>query len=434
MSTRIVLRPMDFLRPGLVLTIAAIGCAALGASGCSSATSGASGPTGTSGSTVMPGTISVQPADQSVPMGLSATFAVSTTGESLQYQWAKNGAAIAGASGPIYTTPATTFADDGANFSVTVSNPGGTVISNAASLTVTARAPMAGDLRFNQVDAASTVNGWGDAGVGLSTFLDGRSAEDFSPSIGTPFYVGGIAGSDGNCAATPVTDGIGCAWAFSQTPISASSSSPSLLAGYSSDFFDNFQADLQDSGWPSFGTGASPAAASSVITSLDVEPADDLFAVAWIQSAQQSFYPRVQATVPAASLEGAANQEGANSRVITAVSNNAGQITYLAYGWQADTATLYEAHVVTASPTDAPSAAGDLAAQGFIITATGVADSSGNVLLVGTRVQGDTMARPFVAAQGSAAIQTMMQQGYANVGVIMDLSGVAIPYTFLGER
>ena len=367
-------------------------------------------------------------------MGLSATFAVSTTGESLQYQWAKNGTAIAGATSPIYTTPTTTFADTGANFTVTVTNAGGAVTSGAASLTVTARAPMAGDLRFQQVDATSTVNGWGDAGVALSTILLPRSAEDFNPSIGTPFYVGGIASSDGNCGATPVTDGTGCAWAFTQTPINVTSSSPPLLTGYSSDFFDNFQADLQNSAWPSFGNGASPAAASSVITSLDLEPANVLFAVAWVQSAQQSFYARVQNTVPAANLEAAANQEGANSRVITAVSNNAGQITYLSYGWQSDTATLYEAHVVTTSPTNAPSAAADLAAQGFIITATGLADSSSNILLVGTRVLGDSMARPFVAAQGSSAIQTMKQQGYANVGVIVDYSNPTNPYTFLGER
>jgi hypothetical protein len=86
------------------------------------------------------------------------------------------------------------------------------------------------------------------------------------------------------------------------------------------------------------------------------------------------------------------------------------------------------------SPTDAPTAAANLAAQGFIITATGQADSSGDIFLVGTRVQCDTMARPFVAAQGSSAIQSMMQQGYANVGVIVDLSNPANPYTYLGER
>ena len=44
------------------------------------------------------------------------------------------------------------------------------------------------------------------------------------------------------------------------------------------------------------------------------------------------------------------------------------------------------------------------------------------------------MPRPFVAAQGSTAIQAMMQQGYANVGVIVDFSNPTNPYTYLGER
>ncbi len=272
---------------------------------------------------------------------------------------------------------------------------------------------------------------FGRSGYQQSSFADSDRprAHGWGPSLPA-----GFASSDGDCGATAVTDGTGCAWAFTQTPINVTSSSPTLLAGYGSDFFDNFQADLQDSAWPSFGNGASPASAASVVTSLDLEPDNVLFAVAWIQSEQQTSFERVQNTVPEANLEAAANQEGANGRVVTAVSNNAGEITYLSYGWQADTATLYEAHVVTTSPSNAPSAAAALAAQGFIITATGVADNSGNILLVGTRVQGDTMARPFFAAQGSSAIQTMMQRGYANVGVVADYSNPTNPYTFLGER
>jgi len=89
---------------------------------------------------------------------------------------------------------------------------------------------------------------------------------------------------------------------------------------------------------------------------------------------------------------------------------------------------------VSPSSTNAPTAAANLAAQGFIITATGQADNIGNIIIVGTRVQGDSMPRPFVAAQGSAAIQTLMQQGYAIVGVIVDLSSASNPYTYLGER
>jgi hypothetical protein len=411
-------------RPRLALAIAACSVLAFGVSGCSSG-AGGSAPS----IPVIAAAISDQPVDQSIPMGLPATFAVTATGSPLQYQWAKNGVAITGATGSSYTTPATRFADNGANFAVTVSNSDATVTSNAASLTVTARAPMAGDLRFQQVDAPSTVNGWGMAGFGLSTFLSGRAAQTFSPSLGTPLWVG----SAGNCAVPPVTNGLGCAWAYSEVPFAVSSSSPTLLAGYGSDSFDDLQADLQNTAWPAQ-NGASPASSASVITSFDLEPASALFAVSWIQSVQQTGFELEQNTVSAATLQAAAVQEGANSRVITAISNNAGEITYLSYGWQADTATLYEAQVLTTSTANAPMAAASLAAQGFIITAMGQADSNGNILLVGTRVQGDTLARPFVAAQSTAATESMMQQGYAIIGVIVNLSNPANPYTFLGER
>jgi len=54
----------------------------------------------------------------------------------LQYQWRKNGANISGATNSSYTTPATVGADNGSLFSVVVSNSGGSVTSNNATLTV----------------------------------------------------------------------------------------------------------------------------------------------------------------------------------------------------------------------------------------------------------------------------------------------------------
>lgn len=377
---------------------------------------------------VVPASISAQPADQSVPMGLPATYSVTAAGSSPQYQWARNGAEIAGATGSTYVTPATGFADTGSRFTVTVSNSAGTVTSHAALLTVTARAPMAGDLRFQQVDAPSTVNGWGNAGVGESSFLLGRMAQYFSPSIGTPFYVG----SSGSCSTTPNTDGVGCSWEFSEVPLAVTSSSPELLAGYAGDFFDNFEPDMQNQAWPAFGNGATPTSSASVITSLDLEPADILFGVAWVQSAQQSGFELTLNTVAAANLQAAATQEGASGRVITAISNNGGSATYLAYGWSADPATVYEVKMTTASTSQAATAAAGLASAGYIITATGQADNAGNLYLVGTRVQGDTMARLFIAAPGGSQNQ-LMQQGYAIVGVIFD-STQTNPYTYLGER
>jgi hypothetical protein len=431
--------PNTFLaRPRLALAISAIWSVALGISGCS----GGSG--NSAGSPVIPviaAAISQQPADQSVPMGLSASYSVTATGSSLNYQWAKNGAAIAGATSSSYTTPATTFTDTGADFTVTVSNSAGMVTSNAASLTVTARAPMAGDLRFQQVDAPSTVNGWGNAGAGLSTNIAGRLAAYYSPSVGTPLYVG----SAGNCATPPTLDGVGCAWFYTEVPLAPSSGS-SLIAGYAGDLYENFQADLQSAtATPlAFGNGVTAVSSVSVITSLDLEPASDLFAISWtqlgqasgatasIQSVQQNAFMMEQNSVAPADLQSAATQEGAASRVITAISVNGSVVTYLAYAWQADTATIYETQIATASTAQALTAAASLAAQGYIVTAIGQADNLGNLYLVGTRVQGDTMARPFIAAPGGSQNQ-LMQQGYAIVGVIFN-SAQSDYYTYLGER
>lgn len=76
------------------------------------------------------------PSNQSVTEGQTASFSVSVTGVSLSYQWRKNGSAISGATSASYTTPTLALADNGSTYSVTVSNSGGSITSNSATLTV----------------------------------------------------------------------------------------------------------------------------------------------------------------------------------------------------------------------------------------------------------------------------------------------------------
>jgi hypothetical protein len=86
--------------------------------------------------------ITAQPANQTVTVGQTATFSVVTTGTApLQYQWQKNGAAIAGATGSSYTSPATVSGDNGSSITVVVTNAAGSLTSNAAMLTVTLTPP-----------------------------------------------------------------------------------------------------------------------------------------------------------------------------------------------------------------------------------------------------------------------------------------------------
>ena len=81
-------------------------------------------------------TITVQPADQSVGAGLTATFSLTAAGHTLTYQWRRNGSNISGATGNFYTTPGTALSDNGSLFSCVITNSAGSVTSRNALLTV----------------------------------------------------------------------------------------------------------------------------------------------------------------------------------------------------------------------------------------------------------------------------------------------------------
>jgi hypothetical protein len=368
-------------------------------------------------------------------MGLSAAFSVSVTGSSLSYQWSKNGTPIAQATSSTYTTPPTAFTDSGAVFAVTVSNKGGSVSSSAATLKVTARAPAPNDLRFQHVDSPATVNGWGTE-VGISTFLPGRGGAYYAPSIGTPFYVGA-----GNCANPPVNDGLGCEWAYTEIPFAASAAVPEIIAAYGGDSYDNFAADLApgNAGGPfNFDNAVSPLSPASVINALDIEPPNNLFAIGWAQLGSPSTSPQVppfvllQRTLAPADIAATSAVDAAAGWVITAISANGSAVTYFAYSWQGDSSAQYEVQVATATAAEAPAAAAQLAAAGYLITATGLSDASGDIFVVGTRVAGDTAPRPFIIAQTSSEIAAAQQGGYANVAILAGPSGGSA--AFLYER
>jgi Abnormal spindle-like microcephaly-assoc'd, ASPM-SPD-2-Hydin/Immunoglobulin domain/Immunoglobulin I-set domain len=85
----------------------------------------------------VPPTITTQPSSQTITVGQTAMFTVAATGTTpMSYQWMKNGTAISGATSSSYTAPVTTFADNGAQFKVLVSNIAGNATSAAATLTV----------------------------------------------------------------------------------------------------------------------------------------------------------------------------------------------------------------------------------------------------------------------------------------------------------
>src|SRR5688572_10861218 len=84
--------------------------------------------------------ITTHPAATSVTVGQPATFTVQASGDSLRYQWKRNGFDIPGATNASYTLQNTVITDNGDKFRVVVSNAGGDALSNDATLTVTVTA------------------------------------------------------------------------------------------------------------------------------------------------------------------------------------------------------------------------------------------------------------------------------------------------------
>ena len=81
--------------------------------------------------------ITGHPQNASISPGEIASFSVvATANPPPTYQWQKNGTAIPGATGAVYTTPAATAADNGAAYRVMITNAEGTTISNDSTLTV----------------------------------------------------------------------------------------------------------------------------------------------------------------------------------------------------------------------------------------------------------------------------------------------------------
>ena len=99
---------------------------------------GSSTPTPTPTPTPSPPSITQQPRNRMVTAGQTATFKVqAVVSPPLSYRWKKNGVRIQGATSSTYVTPPTTLADNGARFSVVVSNSAGSVTSRNAQLVVT---------------------------------------------------------------------------------------------------------------------------------------------------------------------------------------------------------------------------------------------------------------------------------------------------------
>ncbi|HSJ29835.1 MAG TPA: FG-GAP-like repeat-containing protein [Longimicrobiales bacterium] len=155
--------------------------------------------------------ITAQPQSAQVDAGATAMFSVTATGTApLAYQWEKNGSAIAGATSASYTTPAVTAADDGAAYTVVVSNEAGSVESAAATLSV-----RTGPAITTQPASATVLGGVAATFSVTATGSDleyqwRRDGTDIAGATNSSYTVGvPLAGDDGAVYTVVVTNPVG---------------------------------------------------------------------------------------------------------------------------------------------------------------------------------------------------------------------------------
>ncbi|WP_446743421.1 malectin domain-containing carbohydrate-binding protein [Silvibacterium acidisoli] len=167
--------------------------------------------------------IIVPPVNAATTAGFSATFSVVASGSgTLTYQWSNNNGEIPGATAAVYTTPATTIADNGDMYTVTVTSSLGTVTSSPATLTVDTSAKVA----ITAQPAPQTVV------VGQSATLSVTASG--SPSLTYQWYrtgSGAIAGATQASYTTPVFTANGSAgfYVVVTNPVSSAQSSTALV-------------------------------------------------------------------------------------------------------------------------------------------------------------------------------------------------------------
>jgi hypothetical protein len=332
--------------------------------------------------------ITAQPVNQTVPIGQTATFAVTATGTApISYQWTENGQPIPGATHASYTTPPIALGASGSttigSFQVTASNSVNSVTSTTATLAAGARSPKPGDLRyllFEQVSLPGLINSGANNLWYMSSF-------SYSNAVGTPLFLG----------AGVFMGGGPCTWHINWYAL------PSPMEGLSVHYDQGFLNSTTVSAYLQ-----SVAAPNVVITSMDIEmgcpslPAypggpevGPEIAVSWIQTSQntQGAFDQRLEVVPPAQVQAQVTADGQASRIVTAASfDGNGNVNLLSYGWTGDTTTVYETQTYLVPPAQVASAATNLAAAGYFISAFGGNDADGYVL-VGARIQGDTLPR-----------------------------------------
>jgi hypothetical protein len=321
--------------------------------------------------------IAAQPASATIPLDSAAMLTVAATGTGpLSYQWTENGNAVPGATSASLTTAALQLADSGDKFTVTVTNAYGSVTSNVATATIGPRSPAQRDMRFKHVQLAPALEGIEVTDIAAE--IPGNMSENtFASAVGSTLMVGNQdCGTSANLTS--------CAWGLQQF------AAPAAIKGFSS----SYQAD----GLTNLDSDLTAVGANSVLTSLDEQNGPGFAYGVFAYSVEtdptvSDGFTMQRATVTDATLATTVSAMAAKGVVVTAASvNSAAGIDLVAYGWSGDQGTTYDAQTVLTTYVNLGPQALSLAQHGYIITAVGTADAN-QMLLVGTKVHGDTLPR-----------------------------------------
>jgi hypothetical protein len=176
--------------------------------------------------------ITVQPVSHSAPVGTTTTFSVTASGTTtVSYQWRKAGINIVGnASATTATLSLTNVqAADAASYDVAVTNLSGTIVSDAALLTVTATAPV---ITNSPLTAAATVGTAFNFAISASGSPTTYSAAPLPAGLTIAAATGVITGTPTTVGTTSVllgaTNGTGTGNATLTITVTAAGAAPSI--------------------------------------------------------------------------------------------------------------------------------------------------------------------------------------------------------------
>ena len=260
-----------------------------------------------------------------------------------------------------------------------------------------------GDLRFQSVSSLGATTPY------EHTFQLGDEGFTSWPNYyGTPLEIGsGICGS----SAGDPTD---CAWGYNLNTVS--SPSFSNVQTYSSDILSNLVSD------PDLHS------TDRVIDSLDIENTNGVFATAATSSPTASGFISHLNHVALGDLSTEVTEAGAKGQVVTAMSQDSSSTMYLlSYGWDQDSASVYDEMVISATPESLGATVQQLASQGYILTAFGGNQATG-FYIVGTRLSGTSAPRSVVVstvALSATPPLNLFASGYAVVAIIVNPGGTS---------